>query len=180
MATVATLRDLVSALVDSAADAPELSGVADDMERFFAEISAADDLRGVLLSTVFSPEEKKAVAEDFLSGLSCLDVTRRFVLLAVEMDKVRALLESEDLVLARLADAAGEVSAEVTSAVGLSEEEVRRVSDALSRATGKKVSVSLTVDSSMIGGIRAKVGDRIYDNSVGTQLERIRGVLSPS
>ena len=180
MATVATLRDLVSALVDSAADGGELSGIADDMERFFAEISAADDLRGVLLSTVFSPEEKEAVAEDFLSKLSCLDATRRFVLLAVEMDKVRALLGSEDLVLRRLADAAGVVSAEVTSAVGLSEEEVRRVSEALSRATGKRVEVSLTVDSSMIGGIRAKVGDRIYDNSVRTQLERIRGVLSPS
>ena len=180
MATVATLRDLVSALVDSASDASELAGAADDMERFFEEISRADDLVGVLTSTVFSPEEKKTVAGDFLSKLSCLDVTRRFVLLAVEMDKVRALLGSRELVLARLADAAGKVSAEVTSAVDLSEEDVRRVSDALSRATGKRVEVSLTVDPSMIGGIRAKVGDRIYDNSVKTQLERIRGVLSPS
>lgn len=180
MATVATLRDLVSALVDSASDASALAGAADDMERFFEEVSRADDLVGVLLSTVFSPEEKKAVAGDFLSKLSCLDVTRRFVLLAVEMDKFRALLGSRELVLARLADAAGKVSAEVTSAVDLSEEDVRRVSDALSRATGKRVEVSLTVDPSMIGGIRAKVGDRIYDNSVKTQLERIRGVLSPS
>ena len=32
----------------------------------------------------------------------------------------------------------------------------------------------------MIGGIKAQVGDKVYDNSVRTQLERIRGVLSPS
>lgn len=179
MATVATLRDLVSALIDSASDEAELSRVASDVEGFFDGLEKAEDLRDVLLSAVFSVEEKKAVTEDFLSGLSFLEITRRFVLLAVEMDKIRALLGSKESVLARLADAAGAVEAEVVSAVGLSEDEVRRISSALASATGKKVRVSVAVDSSMIGGIRAKVGDRVYDNSVRKQLERIRGVLSP-
>ena len=79
MATVATLRDIVSALVDSAADARELSGARADMESFFERVSGSGELRDVLLSTVFSMEEKKAVLEDFLGAASFLEITKRFI-----------------------------------------------------------------------------------------------------
>lgn len=180
MATVATLRDLVSALVDSAADERELSGVRTDMESFFERFCPSGELRDVLLSTVFSMEEKKAVVGDFLEAASFLDITRRFILLVLEMEKVPALLGSREAVLARLDEAVGKVTAEVTSARDLSPGDVDRLSAALRAATGKTVEVSLRVDPSMIGGIKAQVGDKVYDNSVRTQLERIRGVLSPS
>jgi len=68
MATVATLRDLVSALVDSAADQSELSGVRANMESFFERVADSSELRDVLLSTVFSIEEKKAVLGGFPRG----------------------------------------------------------------------------------------------------------------
>ena len=180
MATVATLRDLVSALVDSAADSRELSSVRANMESFFEGVSASGELRDVLLSTVFSMEEKKAVLEDFLKAASFLDTTKRFILLVLEMEKIPTLLGSREAVLARLDEAVGKVTAEITSARDLSPSDVERLSVALRAATGKTVEVSLKVDPSMIGGIRAQVGDKVYDNSVRTQLERIRGVLSPS
>lgn len=180
MATVATLRDLVSALVDSAPDESELSGVRADMESFFERVSGSGELRDVLLSTVFSTEEKKAVLGDFLKAVSALEITRRFLLLVLEMEKVPALLGSREAVLARLDEAVGKVTAEITSARDLSQNDVDRLSAALRAATGKTVEMSLKVDPSMIGGIKAQVGDKVYDNSVRTQLERIRGVLSPS
>lgn len=180
MATVATLRDLVSALVDSAENERELSGVRADMESFFEHFSGSEELRDVLLSTVFSMEEKNAVVGDFLEAASFLDITKRFILLVLEMEKVAALLSSRESVLARLDEAVGKVTAEITSARDLSPSDVERLSAALCAATGKTVDVSLKVDPSMIGGIKAQVGDKVYDNSVRTQLERIRGVLSPS
>ena len=180
MATVATLRDLVSALVDSAADESELSGVKADMESFFERVSVSDELRDVLLSTVFSMEEKKAVLADLLGAASFLEITGRFLLLVLEMEKIAVLLGSREAVLAKLDEAVGKVTAEITSAGDLSPGDVERLSAALRAATGKTVEVSLKVDPSMIGGIKAQVGDKVYDNSVRTQLERIRGVLSPS
>ncbi len=180
MATVATLRDLVSALVDSAADESELSGVRADIESFFDRVSDSGELRDVLLSTVFSAEEKKAVLGDFLEAVSSVEITKRFFVLVLEMDKVAALLGSREAVLARLDEAVGKVTAEITSAKDLSPGDIERLRTALHAATGKTIEVSLKVDPSMIGGIKAQVGDKIYDNSVRTQLERIRSVLSPS
>ncbi len=180
MATVATLRDLVSALVDSAADERELLGIRADVESFLEQLCGSRELRDVLLSTVFSTEEKKAVVEDFLEAASFLEITKRFILLVLEMEKVAALLGSKEAVLARLDEAVGKVTAEITSAGNLSQSDIERLSTALRAATGKTVEVSLKVDPSMIGGIKAQVGDKVYDNSVRTQLERIRGILSPS
>lgn len=180
MATVATLRDIVSALVDSAADERELSRVRADMENFFERFGGSGELRDVLLSTVFSMEEKKAVVGDFLEAASFLDITRRFILLVLEMEKVQALFDSREAVFTRLDEATGKVTAEITSSRNLSPGDIDRLSAALRVATGKTVEVSLKVDPSMIGGIKAQVGDKVYDNSVRTQLERIRGVLSPS
>lgn len=180
MATVATLRDLVSALVDSAADERELLGIRADVESFLEQLCSSGELRDVFLSTVFSTEEKKAVVEDFLEAASFLEITKRFILLVLEMEKVAALLGSKEAVLARLDEAVGKVTAEITSARDLSQGDIERLSAALRTATGKTVEVSLKVDPSMIGGIKAQVGDKVYDNSVRTQLERIRGILSPS
>ncbi len=180
MATVATLRDIVSALVESTTDSQELVMVKADMESFFSHLSESREFRDVLVSTVFSQEEKKSVATDFLSAASFRDVTARFILLALEMDKIPALLNSRDSVLAKLDEAAGKVIAEVVSATQLESGDIHRLSKAISAATGKTVEVVVDVDPSMIGGIKVKVGDKVYDNSVRTQLERIRGVLSPS
>ncbi len=179
MATVATLRDLVSALVDSAADQSELSRIKADIENFFGLLHDSAELRDVLLSTVFSMEEKKAILEDSMAS-SFLDVTKRFILLVLEMDKVTAFLCSREAVLARFDEALGKVTADITSAKDLSPSDVERLSAALCKATGKTVEVFLRIDPSMIGGIKVQVGDKVYDNSVRTQLERIRGVLSPS
>jgi len=45
---------------------------------------------------------------------------------------------------------------------------------------GQEVEVSSKVDPEIIGGIIAKVEDRVFDGSIKTQLEKIRGVLSQS
>ncbi len=180
MAAVATLRDIVSALVDSTTDSRELAVVKSDMENFFDHLSGSGEFRDVLVSTVFSREEKKSVVNDFLSAASYRDVTAGFILLALEMDKIPALLSSRGSVLARLDEAAGRVIAEIVSATPLESGDIERLSEAISSATGKTVDAVVDVDPSMIGGIKVKVGDKVYDNSVRTQLERIRGILSQS
>ena len=96
--------------MDSAADESELSRVRANMENFFERVADSGELRDVLLSTVFSIEEKKAVLGDFLEAVSSLEITRRFLLLVLEMEKVSVLLGSREAVLARLDEAVGKVN----------------------------------------------------------------------
>jgi len=69
------------------------------------------------------------------------------------------------------------VRAEVTSAAPLSPEKTKALEEGLSRVTGKKVELSVSVDPELLGGVVAKIGSTVYDGSVRTQLARMRQEL---
>ena len=69
------------------------------------------------------------------------------------------------------------VRAEVTSAAPLSPEKTKALEDSLSKVTGKKIDLSVSVDPELLGGVVARIGSTVYDGSVKTQLERMRQQL---
>ena len=69
------------------------------------------------------------------------------------------------------------VRAEVTSAAPLSPEKTKALEDRLSKVTGKKVEISVSVDPGLLGGVVARIGSTVYDGSVKTQLSRMRQEL---
>ncbi len=68
----------------------------------------------------------------------------------------------------------GIVIAEVTTAVPVDTQEQQRIADHLGRITGKQVQLRTKVDPSIIGGLVARVGDKLIDGSVVTQLQQLR------
>ena len=180
MATIATLRDIVDALVVSAQQENDLDSVTTDVITFYDKLGSNDELRSSLLNSVFETEEKQKVLSDYCSNLSFSNLTSGFLSLIVEMDKFKSFLDSREVIISRLKQAAGKVSAEITVAKQLSDNDYERIKNALAKATGKDVEVTVSIDPEVIGGIIAKVEDKVYDNSIKTQLERMRGVLSPS
>ncbi|CAM4085541.1 F0F1 ATP synthase subunit delta [Bordetella tumbae] len=72
----------------------------------------------------------------------------------------------------------GTAQAEITSAFELSDAQVKELVDALETKFGLKLSPSVTVDKSLIGGVRVAVGDQVLDTSVQAQLARLRDTLA--
>jgi F-type H+-transporting ATPase subunit delta len=71
----------------------------------------------------------------------------------------------------------GIVRARVTSAVALNDAELKGLIASLEQSLSKKVKVDAHVDPSILGGLVVKVGDRIADRSVTTQLSELREAL---
>jgi F-type H+-transporting ATPase subunit delta len=71
----------------------------------------------------------------------------------------------------------GITPATATSAVPLSEDEVRAVTARLEEMTGGRVDLDLAVDPDLLGGLVVRVGDRMIDGSVRGRLERLRNQL---
>lgn len=106
-------------------------------------------------------------------------VTKLLVLLA----KSRKLNLVPDLAISfreRLLAHQNIVRAEVTSAAPLTPEKTQALVESLSKVTGKKVELSVSVDPALLGGVVARIGSTIYDGSVRTQLERMRQELVAS
>jgi F-type H+-transporting ATPase subunit delta len=69
---------------------------------------------------------------------------------------------------------AGVVRAQVTSAAKLAPNQVNAIKAALAKKTGKKVLVETEVDEALIGGVITRLGGKVYDGSIRTQLQAIR------
>jgi F-type H+-transporting ATPase subunit delta len=76
------------------------------------------------------------------------------------------------------ANARGEIAAEVTSAVPLSDEQVASLKETLKASMGKDVTLQSRVDPSLLGGLIVKVGSRMIDSSLKTKLQNIKVALS--
>jgi F-type H+-transporting ATPase subunit delta len=70
------------------------------------------------------------------------------------------------------------VKAEVTSAVELSEADKEALQAALRKQFGEDLRFSFFVDSSLMGGLRVRVGDRLIDTSVASRLAALRESLA--
>jgi len=68
----------------------------------------------------------------------------------------------------------GVVEAVATAAAPLTADETEALQRKVARMTGKTVDLRVEIDESLIGGLTVRVGDTLYDASVGGRLERLR------
>ncbi|HCU87315.1 MAG TPA: H(+)-transporting ATPase [Verrucomicrobiales bacterium] len=64
-------------------------------------------------------------------------------------------------------------SAHVESAVALNDTQQQTVRDGLSRLKGSEVAVEFAQNADLIGGMRVRLGDDVFDGSVRTRLTRL-------
>jgi F-type H+-transporting ATPase subunit delta len=104
-------------------------------------------------------------------------LTRSLLAFVVLSGRTRELPAIVDDFLARAAAERQRVVAEVTTAVRLDDGPRQRLARALSHAIGRTVEVHGLVDPGVLGGVHARVGDRVIDGTVRTRLRRLREVL---
>ena len=75
------------------------------------------------------------------------------------------------------ANARGAVFAEVTTAVALSAAQEKGVAAALRQSLGKDPEITTRVDPAILGGIKVKVGSRLFDASLRSKLDSLKFAL---
>lgn len=180
MASIATLRDLTEALIESAKEEGSLERVTSDMEDFFRLLSDNEEVRNILWSSTFELSERKGILSDIGSKKGYDKLSVNFLTLVLELDKFKSLVKSEETFIQKLRRASGKLRAEVIMATEPSESDLTRIKSALTKVIGQEVEITSKVDPSIIGGIITKVEDKVFDGSIKAQLERVRGVLSRS
>lgn len=72
----------------------------------------------------------------------------------------------------------GTADVEITSAFELTDDQVRELTATLEKKFGRKLHPTVTVDSSLIGGVRVMVGDQVLDTSVRAKLQQMQVALT--
>ncbi len=166
-----------SSLFELALEAGVVEAVGADLDRFQALLDESDDLKRLVVSPVFSAEDQSkaisAIAEK--AGISGLAAN----FLKVVANNRRLFAVPGMIASYRTTAAAhrGEIVAEVTSAHALDEAQETELKAALKSVTGKDVTIDLTVDPSLLGGLIVKVGSRQIDTSLRTKLSTLKLAL---
>ncbi len=166
-----------SSLFELALEAGVVEAVGADLDRFQALLEESDDLKRLVVSPVFSAEDQSkaisAIAEK--AGISGLAAN----FLKVVANNRRLFAVPGMIASYRTTAAAhrGEIVAEVTSAHALDEAQETELKAALKSVTGKDVTIDLTVDPSLLGGLIVKVGSRQIDTSLRTKLSTLKLAL---
>lgn len=150
-----------------------LDRVADELFEFAKAVERSYDLR-VALTDINLPDERKHAVVDELLGERALPHTRNIVEFVVSQGRAGELGEIVDSLAQRAAEARDRVLAEVRCAVPIDEELRLKLGEALSTATGRRVEVKVVVDPNVVGGVYAKVGDQVIDQTVRRKLQELK------
>jgi F-type H+-transporting ATPase subunit delta len=83
-------------------------------------------------------------------------------------------MEIIDVFISKVLINNGEVQAEVTSSIALDKSQRQEVEKSISEVVGgKKISLLMNVDETLIGGLIVKIGSKMIDSSIKTKLNRL-------
>lgn len=88
------------------------------------------------------------------------------------------LVSHLDWLVDKVAEERGRRLAQVSSAVDLDADQRQRLVQTLSERTGRQVSLNVSVEPALLGGLRIVVGDTVLDGTVRRRLELVRAALA--
>lgn len=165
------------ALFDLASDADQIADVEDDLNAFKAMRAESADLRRLLDSPVFDSADRARALNALADRAGFQPLTRKFMGLLTANRRTSALPAVIEGYRRLSAEKRGAVSAEVVTAVPLSDAQRASLAEALRQSLGKNAEVTLRVDPAILGGLKVKVGSRLFDASVKSRLDQLKFAL---
>lgn len=140
--------------------------------------TASREFRALLLSPVFTREQKDAVVTQLAAKGGCPPLTGRFLTHVVHKNRIAHIREmSEEY--GKLADqVSNRKVVEVSAARPLTDEQQAAIRAQLEQVTHSQIDLAVHVDPAVIGGLRIRIGSTVYDGTVRSQLSRLGAALA--
>lgn len=145
----------------------------------FTRILRMPSARTIFMSPAVPTSQKVAAVDQLLPQAT--PVVRNFLHILAERDRLDEVPGIADALRDLINAKRGIVTAEVITAIPLDRDMERLVAQRLAGYLGReadKVTIRSRVDPAIIGGVVARVGDRLIDDSVRGRLERLRRTLA--
>ena len=171
------VRRYAATLLEAADETGATAAVQGDVERLLQTVRQSGELAEFLANPLTASQAQANVLRELFSGKVEV-LTLNFLRLMAVRGRASIIGAALESFLDQVAEREGIISAEVRSAVALSEEQCQRLRERLERRSGRTVRLDVQVDASLRGGAIVRVGDTVFDGSVNTYLERLQARLA--
>jgi F-type H+-transporting ATPase subunit delta len=167
-------RVYAKAFLEVAAKAPNTAELVDEIVSLVRDVlDRLPRLEEMLRSALVSPEEKEQFIHRVFGNRASLQVVN--FLKVVSRHGRLDLLRPIARVLKKLhSEQSGLTEVEVRVAAELDDAVRWEIQQRLQRALGTQPVLNVAIDPALIAGIWVRVGDRVFDGSIRTQLEHAR------
>ena len=166
-----------SAIFDIAKEESNLDSLESGVDDLSAALAESEDLRSLISSPMISRSEQGAAIAAIADKMGLADALRKGLALMAQKRRLFVLPQLLTALRDKLAEHRGEVTAEVTSAVALSDKQADKLAAMLRDSAGKDVSLKTTVDESLIGGMIVKLGSTMIDTSIRSKLASLQNAM---
>lgn len=139
-----------------------------------ARIEGQPELAQALSSPAVSRAKKAKLIEKLVEGAETDRLVANLLRTMGERDRLGALGLVAEAYAQALDHHERIQPAEVTSTEPLTERQQQRLSEKLAAVTGKRVRLSYRTNPAILGGLVVRIGNRIYDGSIVTQLGKLK------
>lgn len=173
MIVTALNRRYAKSLLDLSIEQNKLEEIKKDMDLVMEVIASSRDLRVLLKSPIVNADKKEAILVALFQG-KISDLTFRFINIILSKGRESHLEGIAHGFISLYRVHKGIEEAMITSAVQLSEAQRNDIREKLKSLTGNSIEITETIDPSIIGGVKIRVGDKQYNGSVAYQLDQLK------
>lgn len=161
-------------LIDLSTEQNALEEIKNDMVFFEQVVDGNSELEAILKNPIVPLDKKAGILND-LFGSKVHQITNSFLKLVVNKGRAAILFDTAKQFIAQYNAIKGIVTAEVTSAIALTEASKAEVVALVKKEIGaNEVIVKEKVDEKLIGGFILKVGDKQFDASIASGLNKLK------
>ncbi|MFC4623740.1 F0F1 ATP synthase subunit delta [Daeguia caeni] len=164
-------------LFELALEVKSVAAVEKDLDRFEALLSGSEDLKRLISSPVFSSEDQLNAIGAIADKAGIKGLVGNFLRVVAANRRLFALPGIIAAFRKIAAEHRGEVTADVISAHALTAAQQNELKATLKGVAGKDVTINVTVDPSILGGLIVKMGSRQIDTSLRTKLSSLKLAL---
>jgi F-type H+-transporting ATPase subunit delta len=165
------------ALFDLAGEEKDYMKFQGELKTMNSLIEGSRDLKEFFGNPVFEDSEKKAVLVEVLKKTSISPLMQNFLKLLVDKGRINSLADISECYEGLVFQALKMSRVNVRTAFPLNDDTVGKIKAMLEKMTGKSVEMMVEQDPSLIAGMVVKIGDKVYDGSIKSQLNNIRQLL---
>jgi F-type H+-transporting ATPase subunit delta len=162
-----------TALFELARDERQLEAVGTSLATLRDALRDSEELRELTTSPLIGRENALKAVRAAAEALRLDPITANFVGVVAQNRRLGQLPNIIRAFNLLAAHHRGETTAEVTSAHPLNDDQVAALRTNLKNRVGRDVSVDLTVDPAILGGLVVKVGSQMIDGSIRTKLNTL-------
>ena len=166
-----------TAIFDLAREGKAIDPLERDVEALTAALRESADLRGMITSPIVSRDDQGRAITAIAKAMKLTPTMSNALALMAGRRRLFVLPQMLQALRDRIATEKGEVTAQVRTAVPLSNAQQKKLVEVLSRKTGSTVRLDTIVDAELIGGLVVKVGSRMIDTSIRSRLAALQNAM---